>query len=697
LYALIFRRYGGGLLEMASSKRRLKSKAGNVAMIFALAAVPATIAVGSGIEWSRITSAKAKLDRATDAAVLMAKKEQIENRAQGTAASQAMGEAAAQKAFAQNAIELAEVADNEAITITWDADGAARGIGAADATLVFGGVLGMNTAHIEALAVATSGADSFIEIAMVLDNTGSMFAKDGRPKTRFTLMREAATSFVNSSFDRMTQPSLLRFAVVPFGTTVNVKSEEPGTWDNSAAPAGTVADYGSRSMPVSTISRSGEIVENPTQLAAMFAPVEWRGCISGNGETQLASDAPKAAMQWNALNVPAFPQSSSWKPIVDVPGTCQSCTGTRDELGENELGTGTEDPPVSPPPPVVPPPATPPPPKGKGKNAENRLRKPQAQFAAISSGPKSAREARFLTFGRQQSVAGITCVNVPCTQQQCDPNVTSWEAGTNCTQTTMKGYGPEATTPGRRNTFIKQDTQCWTMPDYSCTATKTFGALSTCIGDPNEFGYNNSGGAWCSWVPATTWEAFDDSIGPNVNCPMPMLGLSGSRPQVLATINRMSPVVGGTHNDVGLRWGLRALSPRTEWTNFFGNPGSKAPLPFVGGGSKKAMVLITDGENTEAEDFPGFWGCSDTTAPGCTGAPTPDVLDQRMLDWCQAIRTTYGVEIYTVAVNITDTDAINKLAQCAGDPARAFTVDASALGGTLDNVARSIFQLRLTE
>lgn len=176
-----------------------------------------------------------------------------------------------------------------------------------------------------------------------------------------------------------------------------------------------------------------------------------------------------------------------------------------------------------------------------------------------------------------------------------------------------------------------------------------------------------------------------------------MLGLSGSRPQVLNTINRMSPVVGGTHNDVGLRWGLRALSPRTEWANFFGNSGSNAPLPFTGGASKKAMVLITDGENTQAEDFPGYWGCSDTAAPGCTGSPAPDVLDTRMLDWCEAIRTTYGVEIYTVAVNITDADAVAKLATCAGDPARAFTVDAAALGGTLDSVARSIFQLRLTE
>jgi Flp pilus assembly protein TadG len=685
---------------MASSKRRLKSKAGNVAMIFALAAVPATIAIGAGIEWTRITSAKAKLDRATDAAVLMAKKEQIENRALGTSASRALGETAAQKSFSLNSIELAQVADNEALTITWDADGAARGIGRADATLIFGGLLGMNTAHIESLAVAASGADSFIEIAMVLDNTGSMFETDGRPKTRFTFLREAATSFVNSSFDRMTQPSLLRFAIIPFGTTVNIKSEEPGTWNNAPGPSGTVADAGSRTMPVSTLPRGSDIIENPSQLAAMFAPVDWRGCVAGNGETQTASDAPKAAMQWNALVVPAFPQTVNWKPLVGVAGTCQNCTGTPDPdpFGFETPTIPPEEPPVSPPPPLPlpPPPALPPPPKGKGKNAEHRVRGPQAQFATITGNPRSEREARFLTFGRSQNSVAVTCVNVPCTTQQCDP-VAAWDPGTACVQSTMKNYGPQATTPGRRNAFIKADTACNNMADFTCSAAKTLGSISTCLADPNEFAYNNSGGAWCSWVATTLWTDFDDSIGPNVNCPMPMLGLSGSRPQILATINRMSPVVGGTHNDVGLRWGLRALSPRPEWTNFFGNPGTKAPLPFVGGGSKKAMVLITDGENTQAEDFPGFWGCSDTAAPGCSGSPMPDVLDTRMLDWCQAIRTTYGVEIYTVAVNISDPTAIAKLAQCAGDPDRAFTVDAAALGGTLDSVARSIFQLRLTE
>jgi hypothetical protein len=217
------------------------------------------------------------------------------------------------------------------------------------------------------------------------------------------------------------------------------------------------------------------------------------------------------------------------------------------------------------------------------------------------------------------------------------------------------------------------------------------------VSDPNEFAWNSAGGAVCSDTPLSSWTQFDATVGPNINCPMPMLGLSGSRAQVLSTINRMSPVVGGTHADVGLRWGLRSLSDRTQWANFFGNNGAKRPQPFGQPNAKKAMILITDGENTEAEDFPGFWGCSDTAAPGCTGAPDGATLDARMAAWCTAIRNDYDVELYTVAVNITNAAAVVRLASCAGDPSRAFAVDATELEDTLQEVAESIFQLHIKE
>jgi Flp pilus assembly protein TadG len=672
---------------MASKRRTLSSNSGNTAMIFALSLIPLATATAAGIEWSRVNNAKAKLDRATDAAALFAKKMQMEQRDLGDTASRAAGEEGGQKSFIDNGTELALVANNATLAISWDADESARAVGSADATLIFGGLLGMNTVRITSLAVASSGSDSFYEIAMVLDNTASMFETDGRPKTRFTHLREAATSFVNAAFDNMGMPDRLRFSVIPFATSVNIKSEDTLGWDPAAGPSAAVQDFGSRSMPTSTLNRNGEIIESPAALTSMFAPVGWRGCISGNGESQTANDAPKSTMKWNALQVPPHPQTNIWRPTVDEAGTCETCTGT-------------PLPPPPGPPPSGPPPAEPPlplpPGKKKKKNAELTPKAAPRQFANLTTSTAVNREARFLSFGNATQRIQQTCTTAPCTKQVCDPSATPTN-GINCFQETVKNYGPDPLTTGRRNSYMAADTTCIAGNYNVCSPAMPTNTLYGCVADPNEIAWNTNWGRWCFWVPTTTWTQFDDTVGPNMNCPMPMLGLSGSRPQILSTIARMSPVAGGTHNDVGLRWGLRSLSPRVQWANFFGNNGPKAPKNFSTSTSKKALILITDGENEEAEDFPGFWGCSETGAPGCSGSPDAAELDSRMAAWCSAIRNDHDVELYTVAVNISNPAAVARLAACAGDPAKAFAVDAAELNKTLETVAGSIFQLRLKE
>ena len=167
---------------------------------------------------------------------------------------------------------------------------------------------------------------------------------------------------------------------------------------------------------------------------------------------------------------------------------------------------------------------------------------------------------------------------------------------------------------GTRNAFFNaQNSQtCYWGGCQGNLNTSTEGA---CVADPNEVKWNRDGGRWCPWVPNTDWKRFEPIIGPNLNCPMPMLGLSGNRQQIINTIDRLSPAPGGTHNDVGLRWGLRMLSPRDEWTGFFQHA---RPDPFNGANTSKVMILLTDGANQQAVDFPGYWGCSQAGAPGCT-------------------------------------------------------------------------------
>ena len=109
------------------------------------------------------------------------------------------------------------------------------------------------------------------------------------------------------------------------------------------------------------------------------------------------------------------------------------------------------------------------------------------------------------------------------------------------------------------------------------------------------------------------------------------------------------------------------------------------------------MVLMTDGANEQAVNYPGYWGCNEAGSPGCSGSPNRATLDQRMQNWCTAIRDTYKVELYTVAINVSDTDAVDRLRTCAGSADRAFAVDASQLNSTFEQIARETFSLRLKE
>ena len=231
-------------------------------------------------------------------------------------------------------------------------------------------------------------------------------------------------------------------------------------------------------------------------------------------------------------------------------------------------------------------------------------------------------------------------------------------------------------------------------------------SVEACVSDPNEFGYFDEGGEACAWQDKdeiSPWTEFHHLSGPNQNCPVAMLGLSEDRRQIIDKLDEMHPVTGGTHMDLGLMWGLRILSPRTEWAGFFDQ---SRPSRYDDAGTRKVLVLLTDGQNTAPRHFEGYYGCNETSANARTEAGpcwrAPDVrnlsgnsLNNLTEDACEAIREDYGVEIFTIAVDITNGAAINLLADCAGEPANAFNISASEIDAVFESIAAR--QVRLTQ
>jgi Flp pilus assembly protein TadG len=651
-------------LRGAGSLRR--DRRGNVAMMAALGFLGLATATGGAIDVSRVVTAREQLQQITDSAALAGKGVQQENRALGATTAKTLAEAAAHRYFARNQDALPRDMSAPSLVIIWDPDDESLRLEATATTgLMFGNLIGLPTVPLRTEAIAAAGLGRKTELALVLDNTASMFSKDGRPETRFTLLRRASERFVNTLFDRSTTDEQLTISVIPWTTTVNVLSERPDDWDPAAGAAiGSLPDFGSRSA-VAAQSMEGFLNQSPAARNAMFAPTQWRGCISGTGETSATDDSPKPGMRWDVLAVPSELLPAEYRPDEPYTTTCTSCTG---DCGG---GGGPPGPQPEPPPPT------------------------DANYSPWSSparaGWAGARDTR--------PISGIpcTCVTASCVQRQCQPGPPTATAPVACWQS------PTDSESRLRNIWMAPGScmhgGCY-LPGPSVET------HAGCVSDYNEVGYNAGGGAWCANVPrhGDDWNEHRMVVGPNINCPAPMLGQSGSRAQILAALGRMTPAPGGTHADVGLRWGLRSLSPRNEWVNVFGhNSAHVRPRAFSANNVQKVMVLITDGENTQAYDSPGYWGCAQAGAPGCTGAPNQATLDARMIAWCDSIREDHDVALFTIAVNVagsqTDPNTPQgKLFRCAGsDPRRALAIDAADLQSALDEIALSMTALRLKE
>lgn len=233
--------------------------------------------------------------------------------------------------------------------------------------------------------------------------------------------------------------------------------------------------------------------------------------------------------------------------------------------------------------------------------------------------------------------------------------------------------------------------------------------VEACVSDSNEHDYFRQGGEACPWTPRNDifpWTRRRPISGPNQNCPVAMLGLSEDRGQIIDKLDEMYPVTGGTHVDIGLMWGLRILSPETEWASFFGQD---RPAGYEEEGARKIMILLTDGQNTTPSQIEGYYGCTENepgqaearaNAGDCWEAPgvsplNNGALDALTTDSCNAITETYGIELFTIAVDINDNRALDLLADCAGDPARAFNIRASELETVFEAIAAQ--ELRLLD
>lgn len=207
---------------MARLRAFAKDRRGNVALIFALAIFALGMMLAVSIDLTRASSSKTHLQDSTDAAVLAAAKAYHFNATKPAAERLAAAKAAA------DAYMQAMVTPRAATLLnpTWEVTVSEKGVvtltanGSSPAYL--GGLVGIDKIDFTTVAVA-QGAAPRLEIALVLDNTGSMGQNDKIGK-----LREAALNLVASLEKGAAGSSLadpLKISLVPFSMTVRVDAD----------------------------------------------------------------------------------------------------------------------------------------------------------------------------------------------------------------------------------------------------------------------------------------------------------------------------------------------------------------------------------------------------------------------------------------------------------------------------------------
>ncbi len=154
------------------------------------------------------------------------------------------------------------------------------------------------------------------------------------------------------------------------------------------------------------------------------------------------------------------------------------------------------------------------------------------------------------------------------------------------------------------------------------------------------------------------------SLGPNKSCPQVATPLTANKNTITNAVNAMA-AVGNTHISEGAAWGWRMLSPR--WQGLWGGEMNQNNLPLAYGtqNMNKAVIIMTDGDNTIDSSNRGAYGYLSDGTLGTTNQSTAETkLDQRLTTDCTAMKNN-NIYVYTVSFGTISTSSKTMLRNCA--------------------------------
>lgn len=183
--------------------------------------------------------------------------------------------------------------------------------------------------------------------------------------------------------------------------------------------------------------------------------------------------------------------------------------------------------------------------------------------------------------------------------------------------------------------------------------------------------------------------------GANAYCPTAVTPLTNTKATLITAIDAMQGR-GATHINVGAVWGWRTLSPK--WRGVWGGD-AKLPLDYKTKNMTKAVILMTDGDNTMYTDQYTAYGMLsegllDTKKDVAVAV---NALNTRLKDVCTSMKSN-SIIVYSVVFGPDPSQATKDLMQaCASSVSNYFPAsDKAALSSAFRAIGDALSNLRIS-
>jgi Flp pilus assembly protein TadG len=701
-------------------RRFVRERDGNIAMIFGLCAIPVIVGCGIAIDVGRAYLVRLDLESALDASALAV--------ASSTGLTTAQLQSRLQSYFDANYPMMSQTT-NLQVSMTDPTQPVINVTATVNVPTMFLRLINVNQVPVAASNQVSKGTNA-LELALVLDNTGSMMCGDGGISScnsgtaHIDTLRTDAQQIVDTLFQDSVDPTKLKISVVPYVTSVNVGGAfctGPQTCSNitNDCSGDFVTDNGntiynpSKAVTQSTVTTTVTITANVTSGSKIITSITPVSVVSGGNTVTGISPITNAVIPGMSISGSKIPAGTtitavtattitmSANPTQTVSG--DSLTLSIQTTGVEGLETSGNSVITN----VVPPVAsgldaglaggevvT-----GTGIGVLNAaagvpdstsgIWYPQATSVSKSPLPNATSNTITLcqpaTQGTGQGTASVVQMTLypPVVYDTTNTLTTgNWKGCVvepTLANEDVNGNGPDFTEPNGGWTQASMGNQTWWASYWTTGSSSSYSGDAG--GSPTQFNtwYIPGKGASIQYkeIDGNVGSATTQSYGPNLSCPTPLVRLTNSQATLDTTMQNMTSWANsGTAITVGMIWGWRTLSPNLPFAD--GQPYGTPSLI-------KAVVLETDGDaevggNTQGwtQDFTGYGYISegklgDTTSgtyPGNPSASSPatraNLNLQNRLVDVCNNMKAAGIVVYTIGLGDGATNTT--LSQCAGPP-----------------------------